>query len=159
LWTTEFGRMPTNQQGVVGRDHNPDGFTCWMMGAGVKAGATIGATDELGRRAAIDPITVWDYYATVLHLLGFDHKQLTYYHNGLAAAPENGRFEKSNRLAVRHRHYALSFVDTVGVHHLRFQLVGTRLVADRELHLLFDGHRRRLPPAPDAPRLQMSAVV
>jgi hypothetical protein len=83
LWTTEFGRMPTHQAGVTGRDHNPDGFTCWMMGAGIKGGTTIGATDEFGRRAAVDPVTVWDFYATVLHLLGFEHKQLTYYHNGL----------------------------------------------------------------------------
>lgn len=82
LWTTEFGRMPTHQQGTVGRDHNPDGFTCWMMGAGVKGGS-YGATDEFGRRADINPTTVWDFYATVLHLLGFDHKQLTWYHNGL----------------------------------------------------------------------------
>ncbi len=83
LWTTEFGRMPTHQAGVTGRDHNPDGFTCWMMGAGVKGGATIGATDEFGRRAAVDPVTVWDFYATALHILGFDHTRLTYYHNGL----------------------------------------------------------------------------
>lgn len=83
LWTTEFGRMPTHQEGTTGRDHNPDGFTCWMMGAGVKGGASHGATDEFGRRAVIDPVTVWDYYATVLQILGFDHKRLTYYYNGL----------------------------------------------------------------------------
>jgi uncharacterized protein (DUF1501 family) len=83
LWTTEFGRMPTHQAGVAGRDHNPDGFTCWMMGAGVRGGATLGATDEFGRRAQQDPVTVWDYYATVLRILGIDHTRLTYYHNGL----------------------------------------------------------------------------
>ena len=83
LWTTEFGRMPTHQQGTAGRDHNPDGFTCWMMGAGVKGGTSHGATDPLGRRAEVDPVTVWDFYATALHLLGFDHERLTYYHNGL----------------------------------------------------------------------------
>ncbi len=83
LWTTEFGRMPTHQQGTSGRDHNPDGFTCWMMGAGVKGGVSYGATDEFGRRAEVNPTTVWDFYATVLHLLGFDHEQLTWYHNGL----------------------------------------------------------------------------
>ena len=54
-----------------------------MMGAGVKGGVSFGATDELGRRAEVNPVTVWDYYATVLHLLGFDHKRLTYYYNGL----------------------------------------------------------------------------
>ncbi len=83
LWTTEFGRMPTHQAGTTGRDHNPDGFTCWMMGAGVKGGLSYGATDEFGRRAEIHPTTVWDFYATVLHLLGFDHEKLTWYHNGL----------------------------------------------------------------------------
>jgi hypothetical protein len=82
LWTTEFGRMPTHQEGTSGRDHNPDGFTCWMAGAGVKGGMSYGATDEFGRRAAINPTTVWDFYGTVLHLLGFDHERLSYYHNG-----------------------------------------------------------------------------
>jgi arylsulfatase A-like enzyme len=83
LWTTEFGRMPTHQEGVTGRDHNPDGFTCWMMGAGVKGGSTLGATDEFGRRVQGEPVTVWDFYATVLKLLGLDHTRVTYYHNGL----------------------------------------------------------------------------
>jgi hypothetical protein len=83
LWTTEFGRMPTHQAGTTGRDHNPDGFTCWMMGAGVKGGSSFGASDEFGRRAEVSPVTVWDFYATALHLLGFNHKKLTWYHNGL----------------------------------------------------------------------------
>jgi hypothetical protein len=84
LWTTEFGRMPTNQAGSIGRDHNADAFTCWMMGAGVKGGVSYGATDEFGRRAVGNVTTVWDFYATVLHLLGFDHERLTWYYNGLA---------------------------------------------------------------------------
>jgi len=83
LWTTEFGRMPTRQEGTTGRDHNPDGFTCWMMGAGVKGGVSHGSTDDFGRRAETDVATVWDFYATVLKLLGFDHTKLTWYHNGL----------------------------------------------------------------------------
>ncbi|QDT65170.1 DUF1501 domain-containing protein [Calycomorphotria hydatis] len=83
LWCTEFGRMPTHQAGTAGRDHNPDAFTCWMMGAGVKGGVSYGASDEFGRRAEVNPATVWDYYATVMHLLGFDHTQLTWYYNGL----------------------------------------------------------------------------
>jgi hypothetical protein len=83
LWTTEFGRMPTHQAGTAGRDHNPDGFTCWMMGAGIKGGVSYGATDEFGRRAEVNPTTVWDFYATVLRVLGFDHERLTWYHNGL----------------------------------------------------------------------------
>ena len=82
LWTTEFGRMPTHQASSHGRDHNPDGFTVWMMGAGVKGGVSHGATDEFGRRAASEVLTVYDFYATVLHLLGLDHEKLTYYHNG-----------------------------------------------------------------------------
>ena len=83
LWTTEFGRMPTHQAGTAGRDHNPDAFTCWMMGAGVQGGNSYGATDAFGRRAEVNPTTVWDFYATVLHILGFDHTRLTWYHNGL----------------------------------------------------------------------------
>ncbi len=82
LWTTEFGRMPTHQAGTTGRDHNPDAFTCWMMGAGVKGGTSYGATDEFGRRSVVQPTTVWDFYATVLHLMGLDHTRLSYYHNG-----------------------------------------------------------------------------
>lgn len=83
LWTTEFGRMPTRQEGTAGRDHNPDGFTLWMMGAGVKGGTSYGATDAFGRRAEKNPTTVWEYYSTVLHLLGLDHEKLSWYHNGL----------------------------------------------------------------------------
>jgi hypothetical protein len=83
LWTTEFGRMPTHQTGSEGRDHNPFGFTAWMAGAGVKGGTCYGATDEFGYRAAQDPCTIYDFHATVLHLLGLDHERLTFYHNGI----------------------------------------------------------------------------
>ena len=83
LWTTEFGRMPTHQAGTAGRDHNPDALTCWMMGAGIKGGTSYGSTDEFGRRAQTGKTSVWDFYATVLHLLGFDHEQLSYYNNGI----------------------------------------------------------------------------
>ncbi|PAY18097.1 sulfatase [Rhodopirellula sp. SM50] len=82
VWTTEFGRMPTFQKGASGRDHNPDGFTAWMMGAGIKAPFTYGATDEFGYKAVEDVTTVYDFHATILHLLGLDHRRLTYYHNG-----------------------------------------------------------------------------
>lgn len=82
IWCTEFGRMPMHQEGTVGRDHNPDAFTTWMMGAGVKGGTSYGATDEVGRRSVENIATVYDFYATVLHLLGLDHERLTYYHNG-----------------------------------------------------------------------------
>lgn len=53
-----------------------------MMGAGVKGGVSYGATDEFGRRAEVNPPIAWDFYATVLHPLGFDHEKLTWYHNG-----------------------------------------------------------------------------
>jgi uncharacterized protein (DUF1501 family) len=82
VWCTEFGRMPTHQDGTSGRDHNPDAFTTWMMGAGVKGGVSYGETDDFGRRSVVDVATVYDFYATVLHLLGLDHEKLTYYHNG-----------------------------------------------------------------------------
>jgi len=82
LWTTEFGRMPTRQEGTTGRDHNPDAFTTWMLGAGVKGGTSYGETDEFGRRSVVNPTTVYDFYATALHLLGLDHEKLTHYHNG-----------------------------------------------------------------------------
>jgi hypothetical protein len=82
VWCTEFGRMPTHQEGTSGRDHNPDAFTTWMMGAGVKGGVSHGATDDFGRRSVQDVTTVYDFYATMLHLLGLDHEKLTFYHNG-----------------------------------------------------------------------------
>ncbi|EMI18850.1 protein containing DUF1501 [Rhodopirellula maiorica SM1] len=82
VWVTEFGRMPTFQKGASGRDHNPEGFTAWMMGAGVKAPFTYGATDEFSYRAIEDVATVYDLHATILHLLGLNHERLTYYYNG-----------------------------------------------------------------------------
>ncbi len=82
VWCTEFGRMPTHQDGTSGRDHNPDAFTTWMMGAGIKGGVSYGATDDFGRRSVEDIATPYDFYATMLQLLGLDHEQLTYYHNG-----------------------------------------------------------------------------
>jgi hypothetical protein len=81
IWGGEFGRMPVSQ-GSNGRDHNPKGFLVWMTGAGIQGGASHGETDEIGYRAAVDPVTVHDLHATMLHLLGIDHKRLTYLHNG-----------------------------------------------------------------------------
>jgi len=80
---TEFGRMPMFQVGNNGRDHNPEGFTVWMAGGGVRGGMSYGATDPFGYKAAENPLTVHDVHATMLHLLGLDHTKLTYYHNGL----------------------------------------------------------------------------
>lgn len=82
VWCTEFGRMPFFQKGAEGRDHNPDGFTCWLAGAGVKPGVSHGVTDEFGRRAVENPRPLYDFNATILHLLGLDHERLTFEHNG-----------------------------------------------------------------------------
>ncbi len=84
VWCTEFGRMPMFQKGSKGRDHNPDGFTCWLTGAGVKRGFSHGVTDELGRRAVEDVLSIHDLNATILHLLGLDHEALTFEHNGIS---------------------------------------------------------------------------
>ncbi|HMJ90356.1 MAG TPA: DUF1501 domain-containing protein [Candidatus Acidoferrum sp.] len=81
-FVTEFGRMPTFQKGASGRDHNPHGFTVWLTGAGVKRGFSFGATDEFGHKAVKDITTIYDLHATILHLLGLDHEQLSFYHNG-----------------------------------------------------------------------------
>jgi hypothetical protein len=83
VWSTEFGRMPTFQKGARGRDHNPKGFTVWFAGAGVKPGFNYGATDEFGHQAVENVTTIYDFHATILHLLGLDHEKLTFYHNGI----------------------------------------------------------------------------
>ena len=83
VFCTEFGRMPMYQKGASGRDHNPLGFTCMLMGAGVRAPFCYGATDDLGYKAAANVLSVHDFHATILHLLGLDHTRLTYYHNGI----------------------------------------------------------------------------
>ncbi len=77
IWGGEFGRTPTSENGN-GRDHNHHGFTMWMAGGGVRGGTTYGETDEFGFRAAVNKMHVNDLHATILHLLGLDHKRLTY---------------------------------------------------------------------------------
>ncbi len=81
VWGGEFGRMPISEKGN-GRDHNPHGFLVWMAGGGIKGGTSHGSTDEIGWKAAESPASVHDLHATILHLLGLDHKRLTYLHNG-----------------------------------------------------------------------------
>ncbi len=81
VWHSEFGRMPISQKGL-GRDHNPGAMSFWMAGAGIRGGQVIGATDEFGYRATEQPVSYHDFHATVLHLMGLDHKRLTYYFNG-----------------------------------------------------------------------------
>jgi hypothetical protein len=81
VWTGEFGRTPTGQNGK-GRDHSPRGFTSWLAGGGVKGGQVIGATDDFGYAAVENKVHVHDLHANILHLLGLDHKLLTYFHGG-----------------------------------------------------------------------------
>ena len=81
IWGGEFGRTPMSEKGD-GRDHNPSGFTMWMAGGGVRGGQTIGSTDEVGLHAVEDRLHVHDLHATVLHLLGIDHRELIYMHKG-----------------------------------------------------------------------------
>ncbi len=83
-WTTEFGRMPSTQ-GSKGRDHNPYVFTNWLCGGGIRGGVTAGQSDEWGYKPLdrANPTQVYDIHATMLHLLGIDHKQLTIRHNGI----------------------------------------------------------------------------
>jgi hypothetical protein len=82
IWGGEFGRTPMVQGGSDGRDHHPNCFTMWMAGGGVKAGQTLGASDEFGFNATEDRVHVHDLNATILHLLGFDHTKLTYRFQG-----------------------------------------------------------------------------
>lgn len=80
VWCSEFGRTPFSQGGK-GRDHNPFGYTMWLAGGGVKGGQAIGATDEFGLKAVDKKISVNDFHATILHLLGLEHERLTFRHN------------------------------------------------------------------------------
>ncbi len=81
IWSGEFGRTPF-AQGSNGRDHNPFGFSLWMAGGGIKSGMTYGSTDEYGYHAVDKRVEIYDLHATMLHLLGFDHTQLTVRHSG-----------------------------------------------------------------------------
>ena len=82
IWAGEFGRLPIVQKGGTGRDHNPHAFTAWLAGGGVKAGTHYGATDEIGFRAAENRVSINDFHATILALLGLEHTRLTYRLNG-----------------------------------------------------------------------------
>ena len=88
VWGGEFGRMPVSETFNTGgkpggRDHNPKGFTYWFAGAGVKPGTSYGQTDELGEAAVENPRHLRDLHATILQLMGLDHRKLTYFHGGL----------------------------------------------------------------------------
>ncbi len=81
VWGGEFGRTPM-AQGSDGRDHNPYGFTIWLAGGGIKGGTIFGATDDYGYHAVENKVEIHDLHATMLHLLGMNHKQLTYRFGG-----------------------------------------------------------------------------
>lgn len=83
VWGGEFGRMPFAEGvGAPGRNHNPYGFTMWLAGAGVQGGVSYGETDEFGFAATVNRTHLHDVHATILHLMGLDHKHLTYFHQG-----------------------------------------------------------------------------
>ena len=83
VWGGEFGRMPFSEgKNAPGRNHNPYGFCMWMAGGGIKGGMTYGSTDELGYNAAENIVEIHDLHATMQHLLGIDHQQLTYRYRG-----------------------------------------------------------------------------
>jgi hypothetical protein len=86
VWGGEFGRTPMNEarngSKFLGRDHHPRAFTMWLAGGGIKAGLTLGRTDELGYNVVEDPVDVHDLHATMLQLLGIDHEKLTYKFQG-----------------------------------------------------------------------------
>ena len=83
VWATEFGRMPFLQGNGTGRDHNPNAFTCFLAGAGVKKGFSYGKSDEWGYKTAENAVEIYDFNATIMHLMGLDHERLSFYHNGL----------------------------------------------------------------------------
>ncbi len=83
VWTTEFGRTPFNNKAdAKGREHHPWAFSSFLAGAGVRGGSVIGTSDEIGLRAADNPVHMHDFHATILHLMGFDHERLTHRHAG-----------------------------------------------------------------------------
>jgi membrane-anchored protein YejM (alkaline phosphatase superfamily) len=83
VWGGEFGRMPFSEgKDAPGRNHNPYGFSMWMAGGGVKGGMSFGETDEFGFQAVVDKTHVHDIHATILHLMGIDHEDLSYFHQG-----------------------------------------------------------------------------
>ncbi len=103
VWCSEFGRTPYSQGGR-GRDHNPTGFTMWLAGGGVIGGQAIGSTDEFGLKAIEKPISVHDFHATILYLLGIDHEKLTFRQNSrderltdVAGIPIEQVFHQRNR--------------------------------------------------------------
>jgi hypothetical protein len=94
-WGGEIGRLPVTEShgdpAKAGRDHNGQGFSCWLAGGGIRPGMTFGETDEFGHRAVVNKLTPNDIQATILHLFGIDYEQLTFHYNGREQALTNGR--------------------------------------------------------------------
>ena len=87
VWAGEFGRTPTMEGRANGRDHSPAGYTVWFAGGGIKGGQIIGQTDPIGYVAVEQPVTPYEFHATILHSLGLDSDRLTYEHHGLVEKP------------------------------------------------------------------------
>jgi uncharacterized protein (DUF1501 family) len=84
VWSTEFGRSPVTQGvGASGRDHHPIAFTSFLAGAGIRPGHRYGSSDEIGYSVGENRVTIPDFHATLLHVLGIDHEKLSFYHNGI----------------------------------------------------------------------------
>ncbi|NCF90065.1 MAG: DUF1501 domain-containing protein, partial [Verrucomicrobiaceae bacterium] len=94
-WGGEIGRLPVTENhgdpGKAGRDHNGQGFSCWLAGGGIKGGMTYGETDEFGHSAVVDRVTPNDYQATVLRLFGINHQKLSFLYNGQSNTITNNR--------------------------------------------------------------------
>ena len=82
VFATEFGRTPYHDSNPTGRGHHRSVFSCWLAGGGVKGGSVYGASDETGNEVAENPVTIHDFHATILHILGIDHEKLTFRHTG-----------------------------------------------------------------------------
>jgi uncharacterized protein (DUF1501 family) len=84
VFCTEFGRTPWAQdgKGTKSRAHHPHAYSCWLAGGGVKPGVVHGKTDDIGNRVVEDAVHIHDFHATILHLMGLNHEQLTYRHAG-----------------------------------------------------------------------------
>ena len=109
IWGGEFGRTIYSQGALTtkkyGRDHHPKCFTMWLTGGGIHGGVTHGETDEFSYNIVRDPVHIRDLHATILHLLGIDHEQLTFYHNGIERRLTNvhGEVIDDDRFTVKHR--------------------------------------------------------
>lgn len=94
-WGGEIGRLPVAENhgapDKVGRDHNGQGFSCWLAGGGIRGGTVYGGTDEFGHRAVVDRVSPNDYQATVMHLFGLDHRSVVYHHNRQQQTLTDGR--------------------------------------------------------------------